>query len=238
MSNQDKKRIMDKIVRCLALSKSSNEHEAATALRQAHALMEKHGISQDDIKLADIKFKASNTRSAQRPPVYQIGLANMIAKLFGCDNYMGYGSGDKSHVRVMCFVGLEMHSDIASYAYDSLFRQLKQARQAYIKAELKRVRLAKNKAARSDAFCLGWVATVRGLVRKLVPLATNMLLIERAMSQELDLRQTGGVDRVSKNRAATGTNDFHNGLVAGKSAQLHHAMNGQGKQSLIGAGHE
>ena len=233
MSDIDKKRIMDKIIRCLALSKSSNEHEAATALRQAHAMMEKHGISKDDIELSDIKFKASNTRSAQRPPVYQIALANMIAKLFGCQNYMGNGVGEKSHVRVMCFVGLEMHSDIASYAYDSLFRQLKQARQAYIKTELKRVRLAKNKAARADAFCLGWVATVRGLVRKLVPLATNMLLIERAMSQELDLRETGGLDRVSKSKGRTGTNDFHNGLVAGKSAQLHHAMNGHGEQTLI-----
>lgn len=233
MSDIDKKRIMDKIVRCLALSKSSNEHEAATALRQAHAMMEKHGISKDDIELSDIKFKASNIRSAQRPPVYQIALANMIAKLFGCKNYMGNGSGEFSSARVMCFVGLEMHSDIASYAYDSLFRQLKQARRAYIKTELKRVRLAKNKAARADAFCLGWVATVRGLVRKLVPLATDMALIERAMGQALELRETGGLDRVSKNRAATGTNDFHNGIVAGKSAQLHHAMNGQGEQVLI-----
>ena len=233
MNNQDKQRIMDKIIRCLALSKSSNEHEAATALHQAHVMMEKHGISKNDIELTDIKFKASNTRSAQRPPVYQIALANMIARLFGCQNYMGNGYGELSSARVMCFVGLEMHSDIASYAYDSLFRQLKQARRAYIKTELKRVRLTKNKAARADAFCLGWVATVRRLVEKLVPLATDMALIERAMNQELELRETGGVDRVSRNRAATGTNDFYNGLIAGKSAELHHAMNSTDSLKLI-----
>lgn len=233
MSDIDKKRIMDKIVRCLALSKSSNEHEAATALRQAHAMMEKHGISKNDIELTDIKFKASNTRSAQRPPVYQIALANMIAKLFGCKNYIGNGGGKLSSARVMCFVGIEMHSDIASYAYDSLFRQLKQARRTYIKTELKRVRLAKNKAARADAFCIGWVVTVRGLVKKQAQLATDMALIEHAMGQELELRDTGGLDRVSKNRGATSNNDFHNGLVAGKSAELHHAMNGKGGQTLI-----
>lgn len=233
MSNQDKQCIMDKIVRCLALSKSSNEHEAAIALRQAHAMMTRHDISMDDIDLVDVKFKASNTRSAQRPPVYQIALANMIARLFGCQNYMGNGYGELSSTRVMCFVGLEMHSDIASYAYDSLFRQLKQARRAYIKTELKRIRLAKNKAARADAFCLGWVATVRRLVEKLVPLANDMALIKRAMSQKLELRETGGVDRVSKNRAATGANDFHNGLIAGKNAELHHAMNGTNSLKLI-----
>lgn len=224
MSHPNKNRIMDKIIRCLALSKSSNEHEAATALRQAHALMEKYNISAKDIELSDIKFKASNTRSAMRPPVYQIALANMIAKLFGCQNYMGNGTGDRSHIRVMCFVGLEIHSDIASYSYDTLFRQLKQARQAYIKTELKRVRLAKNKAARADAFCLGWVVTVRRLVEKLVPLSTDMAPIERAMRQELDLKTTNGVDRVSKSKVRTGTNDFHNGLVAGKDAQLNHGM--------------
>ena len=231
MDNLKKQRIMDKIIRCLALSKSSNEHEAATALRQAHALMEKYNISAKDIELSDIKFKASNTRSAMRPPVYQIALANMTAKLFGCENYMGNGSGDRSHVRVMCFVGLEIHSDIASYAYDALFRQLKQARQAYIKTELKRVRLAKNKAARADAFCLGWVVTVRRLVEKLVPLSTDMALIERAMRQELDLKTTNGVDRVSKSKVRTGTNDFHNGLVAGKDAQLNHGMNNNAHQT-------
>lgn len=231
MSHPNKNRIMDKIIRCLALSKSSNENEAAMALRQAHALMQKHGITTADIELADIKFKASNTRSAQRPPVYQIALANMIAKLFGCENYMGNGAGDRSHIRVMCFVGLQMHSDIASYAYDALFRQLKQARQAYMKTELNRVRLAKNKAARADAFCLGWVATVRQLVKKIVPLSTDMALIERAMRQELDLKTTNGVDRVSKSKVRTGTNDFHNGLVAGKDAQLNHGMNTDAHQT-------
>ena len=233
MDSKGKQRIMDKIIRCLALSKSSNEHEAATALRQAHAMMSKHDISMADIDLADIKFKPSDTRSAQRPPVYQISLANMIAKLFGCKNYMGNGEGVHKNLRVMCFVGLEMHSVIAGYAYDSLFRQCKQARMAYMRTELKRVRLAKNRAARADAFCMGWVVTVSKLVKSLVPLATEMALIERAMSQGLDLKETGGVDRVSKNRAAYGTNDFHNGIVAGKSAKLHHAMDGTDSLKLI-----
>lgn len=233
MSHQNKNRIMDKIIRCLALSKSSNENEAATALRQAHALMQKHGITTTDIQLADIKFKASNTRSAKRPPVYQIALANMIAKLFGCENYMGNGAGDRSHIRVMCFVGLEMHSDIASYTYDALFRQLKQARQAYIKTQLNRVRLAKNKATRADTFSLGWVVTVRQLVKQLVPLSTDMALIERAMRQELDLKSTSGVDRVSKSKAKTATNDFLNGLVAGTDAQLNHGMNSNAHQTKL-----
>lgn len=233
MSNQDKKRIMDKIIRCLALSKSSNEHEAATALRQAHAMMSQHNISMDDIKLADIKFKASTTRTARNPALYLACLADMIAELFGCKMYLGSGEGGLKYVPVFCFVGLEMHSTIASYAYDSLARQLKQARLHYMKTELKRVRLAKNKTARADAFCMGWVATVEQLVSRLVPPTTDIPMIEYAMKRELSLKTKNAVDRVSKNRAASGTDDFYNGILAGKDAKLHYAMNNQGGQTLI-----
>ena len=233
MSDIDKKRIMDKIIRCLALSKSSNEHEAATALRQAHAMMAQHDISMDDIKLADIKFNPSSIRTARRPPVYLVHIANTIGELFGCKIYIGNGEGKLEYSPVFVFVGLEMHSTIACYAYDSLARQLKQARLEYMRTELKRVRLAKNKTARADAFCEGWVVTVSKLVEKLVPLTTDMAMIEWAMKRELSLRMSNAVDRVRKNKAASSANDFINGVVAGKDAQLHHAMNGEGGQMLI-----
>ena len=50
----DRKKILDKIRKAMALSKSANEHEAAAALRQAHKLMELHGITNADIDAAEI----------------------------------------------------------------------------------------------------------------------------------------------------------------------------------------
>ncbi|MCE6577430.1 DUF2786 domain-containing protein, partial [Acinetobacter baumannii] len=38
---EDMQTIIDKISKCLALSKSANEHEAAVALKQAQTLMQK-----------------------------------------------------------------------------------------------------------------------------------------------------------------------------------------------------
>ena len=60
MSDIDPK-ILGKIKKCLALSGSSNPNEAATALRQAHALMAKHGVSTHEITMAD-KLKAMGVR--------------------------------------------------------------------------------------------------------------------------------------------------------------------------------
>ena len=48
MSDRDK--ILDKIKKCLALSASSNEHEAEAALRQARKMMEANGITDLDIR--------------------------------------------------------------------------------------------------------------------------------------------------------------------------------------------
>lgn len=231
MDDIDKKRIIDKITRCLALSKSSNENEAATALRQAHALMQKHGISITDIKLADIKQKHSQYRVARRPTVYLTTLSTMIAQIFGCEVYIA----NVGNIGKYCFVGLEMHTEIASYAYDVLYRQLKQARLHYMKTELNRVRLTKNKIARADAFCLGWVNTVHSLIKKLVPLQTDKQLIERFMRQELSLVTVNALDRNKNNNAKSATNDYFNGKLAGKNAQLHHAMYGNpAKSKLLG----
>ena len=226
----NKQRIIDKITRCLALSKSSNENEAATALRQAHAMMAKYDITIGDIELSDIKQKHSESRLARRPPIHLAVLGNMIARIFGCSVYID--TDIENRKSMYCFVGLDMHVEIASYAYDSLFRQLKQARLNYMKIELNRVRLAKNKAARADAFCLGWVSTVKRLIENIAPLDTDFDLIERYMNNELQLVSLSPANRVKNSKARSSTNDYFNGKMAGQNAQLHHAMHNEANKSL------
>ncbi|MTD33973.1 DUF2786 domain-containing protein [Paludibacterium denitrificans] len=50
----DRKSAIEKIKKCPALAKSANEHEAAAALRQAQALMEKFGVEDDDILMSEV----------------------------------------------------------------------------------------------------------------------------------------------------------------------------------------
>lgn len=60
---EDMQTIIDKISKCLALSKSANEHEAAIALRQAQALMQKYKISEKQILISDIKERIIQTKT-------------------------------------------------------------------------------------------------------------------------------------------------------------------------------
>lgn len=232
--SENKDSILRKIKHCLGLSKSSNENEAAMALRQAHALMAKYNISMDDIALADIAESKAETSASKKPLQYQANLAHLVAHIFGCDYYIaGKYDLDKFKVKYdWVFVGVDMYAEIASYAFDVLSRQLKSARREYIKTHLGRVRLAKNKNARADLFCHGWVDSVEKLIRNLVPPTVNRDLIVQKMNTK-NLTTGKALDRVSNSKATATTNDYHNGRLEGKNAQLHNTMHGNRHSRLL-----
>ena len=62
----DKERILEKIKKCLALSKSANEHEAAQALKQAQALMREYGITDIEVELSAVKETGAALREFYR----------------------------------------------------------------------------------------------------------------------------------------------------------------------------
>ena len=86
----NKKEVIEKIKKCLALSKSANQHEAATALRQAQALMEKYNIDADDAELLGIVDAEITGSGSQKPPVFESMLAQAIAKLMDCKVFLSY----------------------------------------------------------------------------------------------------------------------------------------------------
>lgn len=59
--------ILRKIQKCLALSKSANEHEASVALRQAQKLMELHNVSEEGLLLADVTSDGAPSVSTRNP---------------------------------------------------------------------------------------------------------------------------------------------------------------------------
>lgn len=84
--NVELNRIIDKVKKCIALSKSDNPHEAAAALRQAQALMRKHGIDEagivaSEVSAADVEHKSGNTA---RPPAWETMLMMLVGTAFGC----------------------------------------------------------------------------------------------------------------------------------------------------------
>ena len=233
-SQIDRERILNKVKRCLALSKSSNEHEASTALRQAHAMMEKYRLSMDDIQMSIVNEYTSDTKIAQRPNLYKVRLANLIAKKFSCKIYstVGYEEEIDDFSRKVCFVGMDIYPQIASYAYDVLVRQLENSRRQYMREKLSRVRIKQNKYQRADAYCHGWVSTVSKLIDSLVPPEVEYKLIENKIRSLSLNKAKSPIDRVKKIDSKL-VNDFWNGKEDGKKAELHNAMNGTDQYARI-----
>ena len=95
----DKQAVLEKIKKCLALSKSANEHEAAQAMKQAQALMKKYEVDAVDVALSEVSEKGGDRQMAFKLAMWQWNVANMVADIFGCKSYklrktmMFYGLG-------------------------------------------------------------------------------------------------------------------------------------------------
>lgn len=168
---KDKDQIIEKIKKCLALSKSSNEHEAALAMQKAQEMMEKHSVDSADIEISYIGSKDAPMSKTLTPPRHLALLAMMIAEVFGCHVAVStkYSFDTKSlkfnHITSVTFIGFMQRSEIASYSFDVLRRQLVKARKLYIK---KHPEMNKQTVTRrADLFAEAWVIGARSKVAPL-----------------------------------------------------------------------
>ncbi|MEX3614806.1 MAG: DUF2786 domain-containing protein [Burkholderia gladioli] len=158
----DRRTALEKIRKCLALSRSSEAHEAAAALRQAQKLMAQFGVDHSERLAVDASETWSKSRSTSRPVRYEVALANVVADAYGCD-LIFRRQLNESGLNVVggyAFIGIAPSPEIAQYTFDVFALQLRAARRAYIEAKLRRCG-PRNKTARADEFCEGWVWAVR-----------------------------------------------------------------------------
>lgn len=229
----NKKAVIEKIKKCLALSKSANQHEAAAALRQAMAFMDKYKIDADDPELLGITEISILGSGSQKPTVFEAILANSIARLMDCkailqSEVIGFDHNLRMKRQVSwTFIGFDPAPEIASYAFDVLYRQLKKARSTFISTSLKRVQIKANKVKRADLFCEGWVIEATKQVSNLNPNKEKMDQIQTYINQKHQIKNGEATDRNTKTNTNSDRyqNDLHAGRQAGKNAKLNNAMN-------------
>ncbi|MEO7691296.1 MAG: DUF2786 domain-containing protein [Sphingomonas sp.] len=205
-----RKQLLEKIRKCLALAASANEHEAAAALAKARALMEEHGVDQDDVAMAEVEEAAARGSRAQRPALWETILCNGVCIALDVTSFIDLARDRR-------FIGRGASPEIAAYAFKVLFRHLQRARAEYIAKELKRCKLAR-KRARADAFCEGWVRAVQRAMTALAPEHRDDPLVD----QYLAVHHPGLVEvkaRAAKIDGKT-SNDYWNGIARGRSVDL------------------
>lgn len=221
----DKETALRKIEKCLALSKSSEPHEAARALQQAQALMRQFDIEYPELLAAGVTQEWSKSKSVKKPSDYEVTLATIVAAAFGCVLVFDRKWHINKLVGGYLFIGAGTSSKIASYTFFVLAKKLAQARILYTKEKLKRYR--KNKVAAADMFCNGWVLAVSAYVNRTENSPERQSSIDAYMS----LNFSGLVNLDTKKRELVNmeknSEHRHNGWIEGKKVQIHDAISSQ-----------
>lgn len=226
--NIDKKTVIEKIKKCLALTKSANVNEAAAALRQARKLMDLHGISDLDMAHADIEESKARSGASSRPAEWEAKLADVVADQFGCYLIFSrqYGKGHWD------FIGFGPSAEIAKYAFTVLLRQLKKERQNYIKTKLKRCTSTQRR--RADLFCEGWVHSAKSSLTVLEVSKEQSTAIKSYIDSKYG-GQLGTLKTTERSGGRLGDRDYDdiwNGHVKGRDATVNKAVNGSGQGLL------
>lgn len=223
-------KILEKIKKCLALSKSSNANEAAAALRQAQKLMQQHNINSDDVELSSIKESQCAAGNAQVLPRWHSFLASTIEKAFGVKAIYSRGIAGWIKSR-MHFIGVDSQPEIAGYAYEVLLRQVKKERAEHVKKQTRCK--AATKTRRGDLFAESWVYAVHSAVVEFAQPDSTKALIQK----HIDLKNpnlTRAKIRSHSDKTIKDA-DFRSadaGYEAGKKVQLNRAMNGKQQERL------
>lgn len=222
----DRSKALDKIKKCLRLAASSNPHEAAAAMRQARALMDKYQVTDGDVLMADVQETMARSGSKVNPPTWEVQLSTTVAWAYSCGIVFLAGPGQWS------FIG-EM-SEVASYTMTLLLRQVRQHRRDYIADKLKRCKTS-TKTRRADLFCEAWVFSVRRKVAEFAGTNKPSQAVLAYIGQHYpELDKLNPLDRnASTNKfAARAQNDAANGIEAANGVQLNHGVNGSAPLTL------
>lgn len=219
----DRAKAIQKIKKCLRLSKSSNPNEAAAALRHAQALMREHGIELADVEASEAAEARGRSSAARNPVDWEVALANMIKDCFACDLIFASGWDRGEYV----FIGSGARPEIAAYAYAVLRRQARLARAQYIVTALRRCKPS-NKTRRADEFCRGWISAVREKALALVPSQSEVQAIEAYKRKNYPATS----ELEGKTRSRGSLDDSIQGYEEGRKAQLHRGVDSESVQQL------
>lgn len=228
--------VIRKIKKCLALGRSGEANEAKRAMQQAQALMQQYGIDHPEILASDVRTEQVRRVGGNHIPVrYESLLTANVSKAFGCKFFLSREWNNNSFTISTNWnlVGCAPGVDVGAYMLDILLRQLRKARGQYIKKALKRCG-KKNKTARADVFCEGWVIAASEMVASSEPTVEQTKSIDAYMRQHhADL--TSFTPKCHQAKGVDTYVDYFGGQIAGKRAELHSGIGTRAAPRLIEA---
>lgn len=211
-------KVIDKIRKLLALSRSSNEHEAALAAAKAQQSLAAHNLQMSDI---DITSRSAADHLAipvgARPPFWTVRLFNGVAKSCDCAVVLNRSQG------LLPFVGVGADVEVAVFLYMFLCTTIYKLGEKFRE---KRVKLSDDKQKRRDAkssYVLGCVEAVRQKLeesKKQHPTTSNALVPLKDALIKKTLEDIGVSADAQDNAVEEDADAFHKGIADGRKIQI------------------
>lgn len=221
-------RAIDKIKKLLALSKSTNPNEAATALRQAQALMRKHDVTDEQISMSSIaeqRFLSKVSVSKIKP--WEWNLVSSIADAFGCYVYVSsgtsYGKTKEEIYAKYNIVGLKSQLEIAVYTCEVILRKAMKAKAEFAKT-VDMMLSRQGKTIEINGFLHGWTTEIM----KTVHAFANPEEVETAITMYKSKR-LGHLTSSKTQSRDLGCAGLSAGELAAKGESISRPVNGQGE---------
>ncbi|MBO1325282.1 DUF2786 domain-containing protein [Acetobacter sp. TBRC 12305] len=235
MTEDQKKKMMERLKRLLALSRSANEHEAAAALAKAQEMMRELAITEDDLDLADYTTVESLIiliKPGHKLPIYGGMLANVVEKAFGCKAIFSDAT--------VLWLGPNSKAQISAYSWSVLARLLKTRRAEYIFTAILQERNPGRRAAKADTYCEGWVHGVSKNIVEEKLSEKEKRLTTLFTSQKFP--RLGTMEQRGSGLSASDSSDaWRDGIRDGQKTRLHAGVQADKKSQIretryLGAG--
>lgn len=157
----DRNKAIDKIKKCLALSKISEPHEASAAMRQAQKLMSAFEVEEHELSdYSNVCVQVPIQYSEKLPITLDI-LIHIIEEAFGVKAIIGASRRQTDLSFNIEYFGPVMRIKLAEYAHVVVWRALQRAWTAHLKNEpwLRGLRGAR------ASFQVGWLNAVRETIQ-------------------------------------------------------------------------
>lgn len=217
MDDKERAKVLGKIQKCLALGKSPNEHEAASAMRQAAKMMERHGVTEKEIGVmgytkAVIKTTTQCVRG-QTLPDNLTCITRLIRHSFGVKAIFAASMRVSDYAYDIEYYGPEHRVMLAEYTHAMIQRAIDQQYKDYI------LRNPGQKGVRGGraGFAMGWCRAAR---RQINEFAMNE---EEIIATDLLI---GEITAAEDNPMSVNAHALASGAAAGKGFAIHRPMHG------------
>lgn len=225
---KDKKMIIEKIKKLLALSKSSNEHEAALAAAHAQRLLSEHNLAMTDVEAGREAGAAEKveTDSAKTLPKWVWRLLGGVQAAFDCQVvHKGIGK--------IVFIGVGADAQVASYTFTYLDKTIRRLCREYMKsiAARRETMNVSDVAMVRNSYYLGVANAVCKTIlaqKEKTPVTPGALvpvkqaLIKKAMSE------LGEVKEIRSRKSFVDSDAYQQGQRDGRDIALHRGVGNDG----------